>query len=79
MQFRTLLPAIALLAPLVAAQDDNDTPIVSAFIDYMENEGLSSLSAEGFTAQAELYSSLVDSIESVMAVSTGLWESRDKH
>jgi hypothetical protein len=70
MHIRNFLPALALLAPLVAAQDD--TPIVSAFIQYMESEGLSSLSAEGLTQQADLYSSLVDSIESVMAVSRGI-------
>ena len=68
MHFRNILPALALLAPLVAAQE-NDTPIVSAFIDYMENEGLSSLSAEGLTVQASVYSSLVDQIQEVMAVS----------
>ena len=69
MHLRNFIPAIALLAPLVSAQQDSDTPIVDAFLDYMENEGLSSLSAEGFTQQALVYSSLVDSIQGVLAVS----------
>ena len=64
MHFRNIIPALALLAPLVAAQD-SDTPIVDAFLDYMESEGLSSLQAEGLTAQASIYSSLVDSIQGV--------------
>jgi hypothetical protein len=68
MQFRNIIPAIAILAPLISAQSSNDTPIVSAFVDYMESEGLSSLSAEGMAAQASIYSSLVDSIQGVLAV-----------
>lgn len=69
MHLRNFIPALALLAPLVAAQD-SDTPIVDAFLDYMESEGLSSLQAEGLTAQASIYSSLVDSIQGVLAVSS---------
>lgn len=69
MHFRIFIPALALLASLVSAQD-SDTPIVDAFLDYMEHEGLSSLQAEGLTAQAALYSSLVDSIQGVLAVSS---------
>jgi hypothetical protein len=58
MQFRNIIPAIAILAPLISAQSSN----------YMESEGLSSLSAEGMAAQASIYSSLVDSIQGVLAV-----------
>jgi hypothetical protein len=67
MHFRNIIPALALLAPLVAAQS-NDTPIISAFVDYMEQEGLSSLSAEGLTQAASAYSVQIDSITSVLAV-----------
>lgn len=69
MHFRNIIPALALFAPLISAQNA-DTPIVDAFLDYMENEGLSSLQAEGLTAQASIYSSLVDSIQGALAVSS---------
>lgn len=68
MHTQFILPALALLAPLVTAQQE-DTPIVSAFIEYMEAEGFSSLNAGGFTREASQYSILIDSIEGVLAVS----------
>jgi hypothetical protein len=70
MQIQHFLPALALLAPLVSAQsntDDAQMPVVSAFLQWADSEGLSSLSAEGLTVEASLYSSLVDSIEGILS------------